>query len=184
VGLEDQVTQLFESTLHHSRVDYGDFQRLGADYFSHVLHHMGDNAQLMLCWRDRDLVSFQLSLVGDDRVVTKHIGMRYPAARELSLYFLNWLKLIEFAIERRIPCIDMGATTYATKLLFGAHLERRWLHFRFRRSVSNAIFSPLGRWLDFESNDRELKALGSALENRWKRGRPRGESAAIEKVLG
>ena len=166
-GLEDQIMSLFASTLHHSRVDYGEFQHFGPDYFSHVLHDMRDRAQLMLCWRDRDLVSFQLSLISPELIVTKHIGMQYPAARELNLYFINWLKLIEFAIEHRIPRIEMGATTYATKLLFGARLERRWLHFRFRRRVSNAIFSPLGRWLDFESNDPELKTLGPALENRF-----------------
>ena len=86
----------------------------------------------MLCWQGEELLSFQLFLVGRDRVLAKQIGMKYPQGRELNLYFINWLKLIEFAIERRIPCVEMGATTYATKILFGGYLERRWLHFRFR----------------------------------------------------
>ena len=56
----------------------------------------------------------------------------------------------------------MGATTYATKLLFGGHLERRWLHFRFRGSLSNRLLSPVAPLFDFERNDPELGKLDPA----------------------
>ena len=49
-----------------------------------VVHGMGDKAQLMLCWRGEELLSFQLFLVGADRVLAKQIGMKYPEARELQ----------------------------------------------------------------------------------------------------
>lgn len=158
-GLETRLNALFESTLKESRVDYGNFEQLHPDYFSEVVHGLGDQARLMLCWRDDELLSFQLFLVGRDRVIAKQIGMQYPASRELNLYFVNWLKLIEFAIEHRIPAVEMGATTYATKLLFGGYLERRWLHFRFRHAISNAILKPLAPLFDFERNDPELNRL-------------------------
>jgi hypothetical protein len=158
-GLQAQLGALFESTLKQSKVDYGDFERLDPAYFSRVVHGMGDKAQLMLCWRGEELLSFQLFLVGSDRVLAKQIGMKYPEARELNLYFVNWLKLIEFAIEHRIPGVEMGATTYATKLLFGGSLERRWLHFRFRGALANAALSPVAPLFDFERNDPELQKL-------------------------
>lgn len=164
-GLENRLNVLFESTLKESRVDYGDFERLHPDYFSNVVHGLGDRARLMLCWRDDELLSFQLFLVGRDRVVAKQIGMQYPEARELNLYFVNWLKLIEFAIERRIPLVEMGATTYATKLLFGGYLERRWLHFRFRHASANALLKPLAPLFDFERNDPELNRLALDLKS-------------------
>ena len=107
-------------------------------------------------------MSFQLFLVGADRVLAKQIGMKYPEARELNLYFVNWLKLIEFAIEHRIPGVEMGATTYATKLLFGGQLERRWLHFRFRGALANTALSPVAPLFDFERNDPELQKLPEA----------------------
>jgi hypothetical protein len=113
----------------------------------------------MLCWRGEELLSFQLFLVGADRVLAKQIGMKYPESRELNLYFVNWLKLLEFAIERRIPSVEMGATTYATKLLFGGYLERRWLHFRFRGALWNTVLSPVAPLFDFERNDPELQKL-------------------------
>ena len=134
---EEQVNALFKSTLAQSKVSYGDFQELHPSYFARILDGMGEKAQFMLCWQGEQLLSFQLSLISKDRVLAKQIGMKYPEARELNLYFVNWLKLIEYAIDHRIPSIEMGATTYATKLLFGGHLERRWLHFRFRGAVAN-----------------------------------------------
>jgi hypothetical protein len=77
----------------------------------------------------------------------------------LNLYFVNWLKLIEFAIAHRIPAVEMGATTYHTKLLFGGYLDRRFLHYRFRGALANRILKPLGPFFDFERNDPELKKL-------------------------
>jgi predicted N-acyltransferase len=162
VGLEARIAELFDNTLKQSKVDYGDFEKLDADYFPRVVHGMGDKAQLMLCWQGEELLSFQLFLVGRDRVLAKQIGMKYPQGRELNLYFINWLKLIEFAIERRIPSVEMGATTYATKILFGGYLERRWLHFRFRGGIWNRLLNPVAPLFDFEKNDPELQKLDPA----------------------
>jgi Acetyltransferase (GNAT) domain len=162
IGLEARLAELFESTLKESKVDYGDFEKLDRGYFPNVVHGMGDKAQLMLCWQGEELLSFQLFLVGRDRVLAKQIGMKYPQARELNLYFVNWLKLIEFAIEHRIPSVEMGATTYATKLLFGGCLERRWLHFRFRNAFWNRMLDPVAPLFDFERNDPELAKLDAA----------------------
>jgi hypothetical protein len=162
VGLEARIADLFNNTLRQSKVDYGDFEKLDPAYFPRVVHGMGDRAQLMLCWQGEELLSFQLFLVGRDRVLAKQIGMQYPQGRELNLYFVNWLKLIEFAIERRIPSIEMGATTYATKLLFGGYLERRWLHFRFRSTLWNHLCGPVAPLFDFERNDPELNKLDAA----------------------
>jgi hypothetical protein len=158
-GLEREIYALYQATLANSSVDYGDFEQLSPEYFSRVLENLGERAQLALCWNGDQLVGFQLSLVDSARIVTKHIGMKYPEARELNLYFLNWLKMIEFAIERRIPLVEMGATTYATKLLFGGRLSRRWLYFRFRSDLMNWMMRPLIPLFDFERNDPELKAL-------------------------
>ena len=158
-GLEGRLHELFENTLKQSHVDYGDFERLNPAYFSRVVHDLGQEAKLMLCWRGNELLSFQLFLVGHDRVLAKQIGMKYPEARELNLYFVNWLKLIEFAIEHRIPRVEMGATTYRTKLLFGGYLERRWLHYRFRGAIANRLLKPAAPLFDFERNDPELQRL-------------------------
>ena len=158
-GLEDRLNALFQGTLAESKVDYGDFEQLHPDYLGRLSRSLGDGAVFMLYWLGDDLVGFELSLVGRDRILSKHIGMRYPLARELDLYFVSGLKLIELAIARGIPRIELGATTYTTKLLFGARLERRWLCYRFRGGLANRALRGLSPLFDFERNDPELKKL-------------------------
>ena len=158
----ERINELHHNTLAQSEVSYGDFQALHPDYFSRVKHALGDKAQMQLTWNGDDLVSFQFFVIGKDRIVAKQLGMKYPDARELNLYFVNWLEVIRFAIEHRIPRLEMGATTYKTKLLFGGYLERRSLVYRFRRNLSNAILQPLASAFDYENNDAELKSLDEA----------------------
>jgi predicted N-acyltransferase len=158
-GIEARIKELFQSTLEHSKVHYDDFEDLHPDYFRQIVENSGGAARLMLCWRGDELLSFQIFLVGRSRVLACHIGMKYPEAREFNLYFVNWIKLIEFAIQHRIRCVEMGATTYTTKLLFGGYLEERLLYFRFRNPVWNSILSPLAFFFDFERNDAELQKL-------------------------
>jgi predicted N-acyltransferase len=158
-GLEEPIIAMFNDTLRQSSVDYGDFDKLHPDYFTRIVDSLGDGKQMMLCWKGEQLVSFQLCLIGRDRIINKQLGMRYPEARELNLFFVNWLLLVRYAIEKRIDLIEMGATTYATKLLFGGHLERRWLYFRCRSSIATAAVRPFLRLCDFERNDPELSKL-------------------------
>ncbi len=174
-GLELELIRLYEATLAQSGVSYGEFDRIGPDYFRAFLERQGERAQLMLFWQGEKLVSFHLFHVGARRIISNKMGMSYPEARELNLYFINWLKIIEIAAERGIPEIEMGATTYAAKLLYGGALERRWLHFRFRRGWLNRLSRPLHGLFDFERNDDELqklKAERGALPYRDERGPP------------
>lgn len=158
-GLENELIGLYQATLSQSGVSYGEFDRIGHGYFAAFLERQGERAQLMLFWHGSKLVSFHLFHAGKNRIISNKMGMSYPEARDLNLYFINWLKIIEFATERGIPEIEMGATTYAAKLLFGGRLERRWLHFRFRRGWLNRVAAPFHNFFDFERNDQELRKL-------------------------
>src|SRR5262249_43413106 len=155
---------LFENTRNQSKGHYGAFEMLHPDYFSKVLEMLGHKVKVMLCWRGEELLSFELFLVGRDCIAARDIGMKYPEARQFNLYFINWIKMIEFALENRITRIDMGATTYSTKLLLGGHLERRWLYFRFSGRLTNFLSRPLGPMFDFEKNDPELQKLDAPIQ--------------------
>lgn len=160
-GIEHQLNELYASTLAQSAVDYGDFEGQHSAYFPRLLEGLGDRARLMLCWRGAELLSFQVFLVGEKRIIANKIGMKYPEAREYNLYFVNWIEMIRFAIERGIPEIEMGATSYAAKLLFGGHIDRRWRYFRFRGAVANRLARPLAPLFDFERNDPELTRIAA-----------------------
>jgi hypothetical protein len=158
-GIEADVYRLFEGTIAHSGTNYGDFEGLHPEYFHNVVAALGDRALVTLIWRGDELLSFAFSIVADGVIAAKQIGMKYPEASEHNLYFLNWMELIEYALEHGIEAIEMGATTYAAKLLFGGRLERRWLFVRFRSPVSRILWNPLTPLFDFERNSPELEDL-------------------------
>lgn len=161
-GLEDQINALYKATLAQSPVDYGEFGHVDRDYFANVLAEMGDTAKMMLVWLGDDLLSFQLYVVGERDVVAKCIGMRYPQAKDYNLYFINWLMMIRFALDNDKSRICMGGTTFQTKQLFGGVIEKRWIYFRFRNPIHNAILPMLAPVFDFEKNDPELKGMAAA----------------------
>jgi Acetyltransferase (GNAT) domain len=171
-GLEDELHALYQSTRANSQVQYGDFDELHPRYFQAVLQSCGDKAQLMLCWSGNALVSFQLFMVGDREVVAKFIGMRYPEARELNLYFINWFMMFRFAFERRIRRVRMGNTSYAVKLLLGGHLEKSWIYFRHLNPIVNWAFHRVAPMMDYEKNDPELRKLSKEADS----PRPTGHS--------
>jgi len=158
-GLSCEINALYQSTLAQSRVDYGNFGPVHGDYFAAVLRNSPESARIMLCRVDGKLLSFQLYIVGRNAVHAKGIGMQYPEAREHNLYFLNWKKIMEDCFRCGIPRISMAGTTYATKLLIGGRLQRRWIFFRFRNDVVNKIIPLLAPVFDFERNDPELREL-------------------------
>lgn len=161
-GLEGEINALFSATLAQSRVDYGDFSRVHPAYFTSVLRQMGPRARLMLCRVDGELLSFQLYLVGQDEVLAKGIGMKYPKARDYNLYFLNWREMIDYCLRHGQRRIGMSGTTYGTKLLMGGKLDRRWIFFRFNSRILNLALPWLAPAFDYERNDPELRALGAA----------------------
>ncbi len=152
---------MFENTRRQSKGAYGEFDGLHPQVFNRMLAELGDKANILLCWHGERLMSFLFILLSDDRIIGKYIGMNYPEARELNLYFVMALKMIELAIERRASVVEMGVTTYPTKLLFGGHLERRWLYFQFVGPIQHAVISPFAFLFDFERNDAELRQLGA-----------------------
>ena len=154
-----ELNALFRSTLASSRVDYGNFGPVHADYFASVLRAMPDRAKITLYKVEGRLLGFQLYMLGRDAAHAKGIGLKYPEARDHNVYFLAWKAIMEDCFRLGIPRISMGGTTFGTKLLMGGRLKRRWIFFRLRNPLLNQIFTQLAPTFDFESSDPELIAI-------------------------
>ena len=88
-----------------------------------------------VCRVGGELVSFNLFLVERDRVIGKYIGMRYALAREHNLYFVNWMATVRLCIERGIPWLQTGHTSYRQKVRLGCQLKRSWIYFKYRNAA-------------------------------------------------
>jgi hypothetical protein len=160
-GIETEIAALFQETHAHRKTDYGAFDDVPEAYFREVLANAGGNARVMLCRVGGELVSFNIHLIERRRVLGKYIGMRYPAAREHNLYFVNWMAMVQLCIERGIPWLQTGQTAYRQKARFGCQLKRSWVYAKHRNRALNPLFKLLGPRMAFDKTDPDLQALGS-----------------------
>jgi hypothetical protein len=159
-GIEDEIVELFQETKANRKTDYGAFDEVPADYFREVMRAMPGKAQLMLARVDGKLATFNIFLIEPDRIIGKYVGMRYPLAREHNLYFINWMATARLCMERGIPWLQTGHTSYKQKVRLGCQLKRSWVYFKHRNPLINPLFKLFGPLMAFDAMDPDLKALG------------------------
>ncbi len=162
-GLEDELATLFDNTRTNSAQRYDAFDMLHPEYFGAQKKYMGERMQFALAWDGPQLLGFLSLLVAPTAMMAPDFGTRYPRGRELNVYFLCFMKAVQFAIEHGVKLFDMGGTTYGTKLQFGGRLSRRWIYLKFRNGHVNRLLGPLVHAFDFERNDPELRRLQLAV---------------------
>jgi predicted N-acyltransferase len=148
--LEHEIAELYEATRSNGNAEYGNFDALSPDYVGRVLEGVKGKAKVLLGWVDDVLASFALILVGPGCGYAHQIGMRYPLARENNLYFLNWLAVVRFCIERGIRRLEFGQTCYPLKLRLGCRLEHSSIYFRHRVRPVNAALGYLAPSFGFD----------------------------------
>jgi hypothetical protein len=114
----------------------------------------------MVCRVDGRLASFNIFLIEKDRILGKYIGMHYAIAREHNLYFVNWMAMVRLCIERGIPWLQTGQTSYRQKVRLGCKLKRSWVYFKHRNLLINPLFKLIGPTMAFDKMDPDLQALG------------------------
>lgn len=157
-----EIAALFQETRANSKADYGAFDDVPAAYFRGVMDNLGGRARVMLCRVDGVLACFNIFLHERDRVVGKYVGMRYSMVRAHNLYFVNWMRMVEFCIGHRIGVLQTGQTSYKLKTRMGCTLKRSWVYFKHRNAVANRVFQTFGPMLAFDRMDPDLRELGDS----------------------
>jgi predicted N-acyltransferase len=159
--IQEEIADLFQETRTNRRADYGSFDDVGPGFFPEVMRNLKGRAQVMLCRHAGELVSFNMFLVEPNRVLAKFIGMRYPEARELNLYYYNWVMMVRYCIEHGIPLLQTGQTTYEIKTHLGSKLKKSWIYFRHRGTITNQIFHAVAPFAALDRTDPDLRYLGT-----------------------
>jgi predicted N-acyltransferase len=159
-GLEDEIEALYRQTRERRKASYDLFDELPQGYFREVVSGLGGRAKVLLIWLGSKLVGFNLFIVERDRVVGKHMGMRYPEARDLNVYFVNWLAMVRWCIEQGIRSIQVGQSSYVLKARLGCTLERSWIYARHTGLVRGPLFRMLAPLAAFDRFDPDLRLLG------------------------
>ena len=161
VQAEAELMALRRHTQENAKANYGDFEELAPGYFRAVMERLGDDARLLLYRVEGELIGFSLVLLGAHELIYKYTGMRYPAATDHGLYFLNWMVMVRMCLERGIGRLHAGETTYVTKTRLGCKLERSWIYFRHRNAFLNTFFKVFGPLIAIDKTDPDLRELGA-----------------------
>ncbi len=96
------------------------FDLLTPQFFKAVLTD-ATNGGIVFMYRHRGaLIGYNLCFVCGDKLVDKFIGLRYPQARELNLYFVSWMHNLEYALAAGLKYYVAGWTDPQVKQDLGA----------------------------------------------------------------
>ena len=96
------------------------FDLLTRDFFAGLLQSR-EIGGVVFCYRhDGELEGYNICLEHSGNLIDKYIGLRYPQARELDLYFVSWFVNLEHALERGLRFYVAGWTDPEVKAGLGA----------------------------------------------------------------
>lgn len=97
-----------------------EYQRdtLTPEFFRQFARDLGENAKVLLLWREDLLVGHILLMVDGPVLRALFFGRSHPANDGLYIYALY--KAIEAAIQLKVKMLELGLTTYAIKTQLGA----------------------------------------------------------------
>ena len=150
----DAYFALYEAVYAQSEIH---FDKLTLPFFRRALQD-GTSGGIVFEYRragDDALVGWNLCYEQGGRLVDKYIGLSYPAARELNLYFVSWVVNLEYALERQLTHYVAGWTDPQVKASLGA----RFTFTRHAVYVRNPLLRAVARRFSrhFE-NDKDWKA--------------------------
>ncbi|OCG60177.1 GNAT family N-acetyltransferase [Gilliamella sp. GillExp13] len=113
----DEYYQLYLNVYQQSEIH---FDLLTKPFFTQLLQCKIQNAHIVTYHYNDRLVGFNICFVVNNMLVDKYIGMVYPQARELNLYFISWFVNLEYALQQGFSHYIAGWTDPEVKASLGA----------------------------------------------------------------
>jgi hypothetical protein len=149
------------------------FEKITAQYLRELCREMPERARFFL-WRKRgQLVAASVTLVqlpgegveeSDSALYDLYLGMEYPLALDLSLYFMTMRDVIQWSIDNRIATYYSTPLNYDAKLHFRHRLVPLDLYVRHTSPVLNPAFQFAMRFAEPTRHDRVLPLFPNAHE--------------------
>lgn len=127
------------------------FEKLVPEYFTRT----GPISRYLLLYEDEHLIGFVQLICRDGRMVFRYIGMDYERNRKHGLYFLLFLKGIEYCIRENIHEMECGPTSYDFKRRLGCDLVPTYVYYRHRNPLLNWVLGKARHLL--EPTEEELR---------------------------
>jgi hypothetical protein len=149
------------------------FEKITAEYLRDLGRQMPDRARFFLWRRAGKIVAASVTLVhfaGPGRpaeasaLYDLYLGMEYPLALDLSLYFLTMRDVIQWCIDHKIATYYSTPLNYDAKLHFRHRLVPQDLYVRHTSPVLNPIFQFAMRFAEPTRHDKIIPLFPNAHE--------------------
>ena len=143
--LESTFFELYERVM--DRAEY-QMERLNRDFIRELRCAFGERASLITVERDRgEVLACAIMLHGVRRSTFLLAGIRYSDPDGLLAYRRVVLETVASALRRGAHTLEMGQTSYGTKVRLGAETTRRYLYLRHLQPVAHQTLEGLGETL-------------------------------------
>jgi hypothetical protein len=122
---------------------------------------MPDRARFFVWRMNGRAVAFAVTMVNGDTLYDLYLGMEYPLALDLHLYFLTFRDVLSWAMAQRLQWYCSTPLGYDPKLRLGCDLAPLDLYVRHRSSVANFFMKRLLPWLEPTRNDKTLREFAN-----------------------
>ena len=158
------VEELFPLYLQtYDRSEF-NFEKLTKDYFRLIGQRMPDRVRYFIWRQSGRIIAFSLCMVHEGILYDLALGLEYPLALELSLYYLTWHDVIEWALRNGVKAYHTGPLNYDPKLHLKLTLAPLDLYARHNWALLNPLFKLAIKYLEPTRHDPVLKNFPNARE--------------------
>ncbi len=130
------------------------FDLLSREFFAAMLQSRDITGVVFLYRQGETLAGHNICLIHNGMLIDKYIGLVYPLARDLNLYFLSWVANLEYALEKGLHTYIAGWTDPQVKASLGASFTFTRHLVWVKNPLLRRILHPLRHY--FESDGRAL----------------------------
>jgi Acetyltransferase (GNAT) domain len=159
-GLAAEVHRLYVGQQAAAATDSGIFDGISPLLWTTLSDAVDIDTVFFFYRLEGELIGFAMGLVHGDVCNIKYMGMQQPVARDKNIYFLNWMTIIRFCLDRSVKVLEVGQNSYNVKIQLGCRLRRSFILLRHSKPSFNAIVRHAGGVLAFDRMDAELMAMG------------------------
>lgn len=143
-ALVDEIFPLYLQT--YERSDFS-FEKLSKDYFCFLGQRMPDRIRFFIWRLNGRIVAFNLAMIHEGTLYDLDVGLDYSVALDLSLYFVTWRDMIEWALKNGLKSYHTGPLNYDPKLHLKLRLSPQDLYARHNWAIVNPIFKLAIKYL-------------------------------------
>lgn len=157
----DEIYPLYLQTHHRSPLK---FEVLTKDYFCELGRRMPERVRFFLWRKDGRIISFAFCMIHGNTIHDLNVGMDYPLALDLHMYFITWRDIVSWAIQAKLTHYYTGPLNYDPKLHLQLTLAPLDLYARHLSPLINPIFGLAMRFLQPVRHDPTIKKFANAHE--------------------